>query len=103
VYLPQEDLARFGCSERDIGNPTASAAFIELVRFEVERAWEFYRRRSIAAMISPGSRLHYGPDPDLQRHLKRLKRFITTSWRSRTPVSRESAWIMLRGGTGLFR
>src|SRR5437870_9245204 len=42
VYLPQEDLDRFGCAESDLGNSVASPAFIELMRFEAERAWQYY-------------------------------------------------------------
>src|SRR5437763_9318090 len=42
VYLPQEDLARFGCSESDLASPVASPTFVEVMRFEAKRAWRFY-------------------------------------------------------------
>ncbi len=42
IYLPQEDLARFGCRPEELARPTGSAAFNELMRFEAERAWWFY-------------------------------------------------------------
>lgn len=38
VYLPQEDLARFGCSRDDLAGPKASEAFRALMAFEVARA-----------------------------------------------------------------
>jgi squalene synthase HpnC len=38
LYLPAEDLARFGCEERDLRAPAASPAVRALLRFEVERA-----------------------------------------------------------------
>lgn len=38
VYLPAEDLRRFGCAETDLAQPTASAALRELMRFETQRA-----------------------------------------------------------------
>lgn len=38
VYLPQEDLARFGVSEAALAAGTVDAAFQSLMRFEVERA-----------------------------------------------------------------
>jgi squalene synthase HpnC len=38
VYLPQEDLRRFGCAEQDLRAPTASSALRRLVAFEVNRA-----------------------------------------------------------------
>ncbi|MER7751614.1 squalene synthase HpnC [Kitasatospora sp. NPDC097643] len=38
IYLPAEDLARFGVSETDLAAPTASGAVRELIAFEAERA-----------------------------------------------------------------
>jgi squalene synthase HpnC len=38
VYLPAEDLARFGAHESEIGAPSASPALREVLRFEVSRA-----------------------------------------------------------------
>ncbi len=43
VYLPLEDLARFGCSEEQIARREFSPAFGELMRFEVERARDLFR------------------------------------------------------------
>ncbi|HXZ85862.1 MAG TPA: squalene synthase HpnC, partial [Myxococcota bacterium] len=40
VYLPAEDLARFGASESDLAKPSASPALRELLRFEVARGRE---------------------------------------------------------------
>jgi phytoene synthase len=42
VYLPEEDLARFGCRAEDLVRAPLAPAAVELVRFEGERAWEFY-------------------------------------------------------------
>lgn len=42
VYLPQEDLRRFGYSERDLFTHTRNDAFRALVAFECARAREFY-------------------------------------------------------------
>jgi squalene synthase HpnC len=38
LYLPAEDLARFGCHERDLRAPAAGPSVRALIRFEVERA-----------------------------------------------------------------
>ena len=38
IYLPQEDLARFGVSEKDLAAPAAPARLRELMAFEVARA-----------------------------------------------------------------
>lgn len=42
VYLPREDLARFGYSMEDLGAQRHNAAFLALMRFEAERARGFY-------------------------------------------------------------
>ncbi|MFI6152490.1 squalene synthase HpnC [Kitasatospora sp. NPDC051170] len=38
IYLPQEDLDRFGVTEEDLAAPTANGAVRELIAFETERA-----------------------------------------------------------------
>jgi phytoene synthase len=42
IYLPQEDLARFGCTDADIADRRLTPAFRELMRFELARARQFY-------------------------------------------------------------
>ena len=42
VYLPAEDLGRFGCSPGDLGRPAASEPLAGLVGFEAERARAWY-------------------------------------------------------------
>jgi phytoene synthase len=42
VYLPADDLARFGCSERDLAGGQVTPSVRELLRTEAERAWQFY-------------------------------------------------------------
>jgi squalene synthase HpnC len=44
IYLPLEDLCRFGVTEDDIAAQRNSSAFCDLMRFEVERAREWFRR-----------------------------------------------------------
>jgi len=52
IYLPLEDLIRFGVQESDIAQRRFSAAFGELMRFEVERAREWFQRgRALIAMV----------------------------------------------------
>ncbi|GAA2734536.1 phytoene/squalene synthase family protein [Actinocorallia aurantiaca] len=43
VYLPLDDLARFGVEEADLGRPLVSPRLRELLAFEAERAREHYR------------------------------------------------------------
>jgi phytoene synthase len=43
VYLPKEDLVRFGVEARSLTNGTASASLRPVLEFEAERARQFYR------------------------------------------------------------
>jgi squalene synthase HpnC len=40
IYLPRQDMSRFGVSEADLAQPTASQRVRDLVRFEADRATE---------------------------------------------------------------
>ncbi|MBI4240641.1 MAG: presqualene diphosphate synthase HpnD [Candidatus Rokubacteria bacterium] len=44
IYLPQEDLRRFGVSAEDLKAGRYTPAFVELMRFEASRARQFYER-----------------------------------------------------------
>ncbi|MFI5071301.1 MAG: squalene synthase HpnC, partial [Terriglobales bacterium] len=44
IYLPLEDLGRFGVLEADIPDRNNSGAFREMMRFEVERTRDWFRR-----------------------------------------------------------
>ena len=44
IYLPLEDLRRFGVSEETLSSDENTAAFREMLKFEVERAREWFRQ-----------------------------------------------------------
>ena len=44
VYLPAEDLDRFGYTVADLAERRVNNAFRRLMQFEVDRAWSYYRR-----------------------------------------------------------
>lgn len=44
IYLPLESLQRFGVTEEDIANRRATPQFIEMMKFEVQRAREWFER-----------------------------------------------------------
>src|SRR5437016_12940735 len=44
IYLPIEDLRRFSVGEDDIATQRNTAPFVEMMRFEVERAREWFRQ-----------------------------------------------------------
>jgi 15-cis-phytoene synthase len=57
VYLPQEDLHRFGYTEDELRDGAENEAFHALMRFEVERAREYYDRAApLVPLIDPDSR-----------------------------------------------
>ncbi|MGH7235862.1 MAG: presqualene diphosphate synthase HpnD [Nitrospiraceae bacterium] len=53
IYLPQEDLTRFGCPEQDLLTRTYSPSFLELMRFECERTRKFYEAARRVAQVLP--------------------------------------------------
>jgi len=53
IYLPQEDLARFGYRDADLLGRAYNPQFLELMRFEAGRAREFYRKAQAAADMLP--------------------------------------------------
>lgn len=53
IYLPREDMARFGVSEADLRAETGSPQARALVAFEVERARELLRRGAPLARFVP--------------------------------------------------
>jgi phytoene/squalene synthetase len=44
IYLPLEDLSRFGVAEADIPAQKNTARFRDLIRFEVQRTRDWFRR-----------------------------------------------------------
>jgi phytoene synthase len=57
IYLPLEDLRRFGVSEDDIMDSRATPQFLELMKFEAARARDFYdKARPLLKMIDADSR-----------------------------------------------
>ena len=58
VYLPEEDFGRFGCNREDLARSSApSEPLAEMLRFEAQRAWEFYREAwALVPLVSEDSR-----------------------------------------------
>jgi phytoene synthase len=68
VYLPEEDLARFGLSTRDILLKVNDRRFVELMRFEIERARNIYQEAIPGiALLSASARLAVGAAAFLYR------------------------------------
>jgi len=57
VYLPEEDLQRYGVSPEDFGRNETTLGVRELLRFEAERAWQLYEEGSaLLGLIDADSR-----------------------------------------------
>jgi phytoene synthase len=57
IYLPQEDLRRFGVGREDLARPVVTPAVRELLRFEIARTRELYAEAQPGiAMLHPTSR-----------------------------------------------
>ena len=57
IYLPEEDLHRYGVTAEDFARGEATLGIRELLRFEAERAWQFYEEGStLLGLIDPDSR-----------------------------------------------
>lgn len=56
VYLPQEDLDRFGCRSRDLRGPL-TPQLRDLLEFEADRAWRLYEEGApLVGEVDPDSR-----------------------------------------------
>ena len=57
IYLPQEDLSRFGVREDQLEGRVSNQAFRDLIRFEVERARDAFRTAApLYELVLPESR-----------------------------------------------
>lgn len=57
IYLPQEDLERFGCTPEQILHRNADEHFRALMKFEAERAYGYYEAsRPLAGLLPPPGR-----------------------------------------------
>jgi phytoene synthase len=105
VYLPEEDLSRFGVAVDDLKNGRRTEQFGRLMEFETERARRYYResapllnliepksRPSLWALIAIYSRLL---DHLAASHYDVLTRRISLS-------SLEKSWIVLRAALGFI-
>jgi phytoene synthase len=98
IYLPGEDMTRFGCREEDLGAGTLGESVRNLLRFEVERAREHFARASaLLPLIRPESRRC----PALlaafyQAILDRIERagYDVFSRRPRLPVTKKLALLV---------
>ena len=54
IYIPQEDMERFGYSEPELANHVRNASFLRLMRFEIDRTRELFQRGAALHGLIPG-------------------------------------------------
>jgi squalene synthase HpnC len=102
VYLPAEDGARFGYMEDDLAARRATPAFRELMRFEVDRAREFFDRgEALVPLLPREARL----DVDLfieggRAILRSIEEINYDVWSRRPEVTRLQKLKLLLGAIG---
>jgi len=58
IYLPQEDMERFNVTERQILNNVLDDNYIKLMKFEIQRARDYYKEAQDGIpMLAPAARL----------------------------------------------
>jgi len=103
VYLPQEDLDRYGIRVADLGPRGLNDAFRELMAFEAERAWEFYDEGvRLLPLISEDSRAALWALARIYSGiLGRIEERDFDVFSSRAGLSAaEKTWVMLRARIG---
>lgn len=99
IYLPQEDCEIFGYSREDLQQRITNPAFLELMRFEVERAREFLVNGLPLVSRLPG-RLQVDIELFAQGGLKILERIEGIGyrvWEKRPKVTKVDAFKLLLG------
>ncbi|MFN4261092.1 MAG: squalene synthase HpnC [Gemmataceae bacterium] len=98
VYLPQEDMRRFGYDEADLLARRHTPAFAELMRFEVDRTRDlFYRGLPLIDLVPEELRI----DVELFTRgglaiLRKIERLRYNVWRTRPTLAKwEKGWLLL--------
>lgn len=55
IYIPGEDLQKFGVKEEDIRSHTCTPQFIDMMKYEIARAEELYRKADVGIKMLPSN------------------------------------------------
>jgi len=106
VYLPQEDMLRFGVTREDLAAGNRSAAFLALMDFESARAEEFYRA-ALAARPAADRRALVAAEIMRAVYSRLLVKMRHDRWRifdRRYSLGKlTKLWLVLRGWLGILR
>ncbi len=99
IYLPSEEMTRFGYSDQDLAKRVRNNAFRELMRFQVERARGFYAAAEPGIpLLSANGRFAVKVAAEVYRGiLKQIERcdFDVFSQRAYVPAA-QKYWIMAK-------
>lgn len=106
IYLPAEDLERFGVDPAELKAGRPPTGFLELMRFEAARAHAYYdASRPLIGMVEPASRSSLWALIEIySRLLGRIERsnFDVLSRRIALPLA-EKCWVVIRAAAGRVR
>ncbi len=95
IYLPLDEMARFGYSECDLMAGTINDAFCELVRFQIARTDEYYQRSQAGiCLLNADCRLAVNLSGTLYRHILdriRLNNYNVFTKRASVPLKTKLA------------
>jgi squalene synthase HpnC len=104
IYLPQEDMEKFGVGEQQIARRKTGAEWRELMRFEVERAAAMMRRGAPLGSILTG-RIGLEMRMIIAGGLRILKKLETADYDMfrRRPVLKPYDWVIMLAQSAPFR
>jgi phytoene synthase len=106
IYIPREDMARFGVTPGDLASASRSEAFLSLMDFEAERAAGFYRA-AVAARPGPDRKALVAAEIMRAVYSRLLEKMRLDRWRvfdRRYSLGKVAKlWLVLRGWAGILR
>ncbi len=111
VYLPQDELARFGCPPGQLASwaqdPAQHGAVRELFRFQAARAWQFYEEGlGLIALVNADSRAALWALADIYSGILQKIEARDYAIFSQPPArlsTAEKVWTLARARLGLWR
>ncbi len=100
IYLPKQEMLRFGYSERELLSCVRNDAFHELMRYQIARARDYYNRSAPGiALLHPDGRFAVQIASDVYRAILRrieISGYDVFEHRAVVPAI-QKYWIALRG------
>lgn len=107
IYLPQQEMARFGVTEQQLQSKTTSDGYFEFMKFQCDRAEDYFRKFQPMAKNLPADgqrvlRVMTGVYFQLLQKIKRNPARPLAGWKGLTTAEKLSAsFFSLLGWTGI--